>query len=199
MITTIKNHRVQHGNVMDGIDNLMQGEKAKIIYSDPPWGAGNLKYWQTMNTKANNVPQVNIDFDEFLNKIFSISKQYCKELLFVEYGVRWHDEIKQMADRYGFVNIDTLKCQYKSGSRLLPLDLHIFSKPNVKVQIDPAWRLDVYETHGYKTLTTALKPFVEENEIILDMCCGMGYTAQIAIDYNMQFRGNEINEKRLAV
>ena len=54
MIYNIKNHKVQNADIMQGIDNLMLNEKADFIYSDPPWGQGNLKYWQTMNVKMNN-------------------------------------------------------------------------------------------------------------------------------------------------
>jgi 16S rRNA G966 N2-methylase RsmD len=51
MITDIGIHRVQHGDIMNGLDELMEGDKADFIYSDPPWGQGNLTYWQTMNKK----------------------------------------------------------------------------------------------------------------------------------------------------
>ena len=51
MIYHIKHHRVQHGNIYDDFMPLMQQEKADIFYSDPPWGIGNLKYWQTLNVK----------------------------------------------------------------------------------------------------------------------------------------------------
>lgn len=36
MITTIKSHKVQHSDVMNGISELMGNEKAEIFYSDPP-------------------------------------------------------------------------------------------------------------------------------------------------------------------
>ena len=31
----------------------------------------------------------------------------------------------------------------------------------------------------------------------MDLCCGMGYTAQACIDNGLKFIGNELNEKRL--
>ena len=70
MITEIKNHRVRHGNIMDGIDDLMVGNQADFIYSDPPWGQGNLRYWQTMNKKMNNASPVEIDYEKFLPHFF---------------------------------------------------------------------------------------------------------------------------------
>jgi predicted methyltransferase len=38
---------------------------------------------------------------------------------------------------------------------------------------------------------------MQKGDKILDPCCGMGYTAQIAIDNGMYFYGNELNAKRL--
>ena len=71
-IINVGNHRVRHGDIMEGIDSLMEGQKADFIYSDPPWGQGNITYWQTMNVKMNNADRSAIDYNEFIKllKIF---------------------------------------------------------------------------------------------------------------------------------
>ena len=59
------------------------------------------------------------------------------------------------------------------------------------------------DSYGYKTVNLAferLAPSIKkltDNPIVLDPCCGMGYSAQAALDYGFSFRGNELNRKRL--
>ncbi len=40
---TVSNEDVQAVNFSE----LLGGEKAHILYTDPPWGDGNMKYWCT--------------------------------------------------------------------------------------------------------------------------------------------------------
>ena len=83
MITEINGHKVKNGDILDGIDDLMQNDKADFIYSDPPWGQGNLKYWQTMNFKMNNVDRREIDYNNFINQLFSILSKYAKDKVLI--------------------------------------------------------------------------------------------------------------------
>ena len=80
-ISQIGPHRVRHGSVMDSLDELMGAEKADLIYSDPPWGQGNVKYWQTMNKKMTGSEPVDIDFDAFLGRLFEVYRKYAKNLV----------------------------------------------------------------------------------------------------------------------
>ena len=196
MIQEIGLHKVKHGNVMSGIDDLMNGEKADIIYSDPPWGAGNLKYWQTLNLKDNGTPRNDVELDAFLAQIFSICQKYAKDVVLIEYGVRWEQEIKDMGAKYGLVHNGIAELLYRSGSKLLPLHLHIFSKS--KLVLPVSYIENLKGSYGLDTLRKAIAPFAQQGKIVLDPCCGMGYTAQIAIDNGMVFRGNELNKKRLS-
>jgi hypothetical protein len=196
MITILGEHKVRHGDIMNGIADLMGNEKADIFYSDPPWGEGNLKYWQTMNVKMNSdavKKQVNLDL--FLNKVFETAATYAKGVIFIEYGVRWADMIKQKSSIYGLKHICIIKTQYGSGKNMFPLDLHILSKQLITLPSD--YVSYVMNTHGYETLKRATIPFIVKEGIVLDPCCGMGYSAQVAIDNGMRFRGNELNKARL--
>ena len=86
--------------------------------------------------------------------------------------------------------------KYRGGSKFLPLHLHILSKDKLTL---PVGYIDLVKgTTGMGTLRAAVTPFAKEGFKILDPCCGKGYTAQIALETGMVFRGNEINEKRLA-
>lgn len=195
MIYQINYHRVQHGDVMNGVDDLMQGKKADIVYSDPPWGQGNLTYWQTINKKMTGAQPKPMDYNAFINQIFSIAQQYTKQYFFIEYGQKWHSDIKLMGAKYGFQDLATIKLLYRSGSKLLPLDLHIFAKE--KLDLPEGYIASITNSHGFETLKKVIIPIAKPGMIILDPCCGMGYTAQIAKDCGLTFYGNELNAKRL--
>ena len=128
MITQINNHRVQHGNIMDGIEELMMNQKADFIYSDPPWGQGNLRYWQTMNKKMNNVERNDVLYTDFIKHFFSLIYEYSKDKVVIEYGCQWNQDIVDISKRLGFKHNGSTICYYKSGSILRPCDLHFLSK-----------------------------------------------------------------------
>lgn len=198
MIKQIGVHRVKHGDVMDGISDLMNGETVDIIYSDPPWGQGNLRYWQTMNKKMTGATPKEIEYTAFIKKIFEEAKRYTNDLFFLEYGIKWREDIKAMAKEFGFQDLHTIPLQYKSGSRLLPLDLHVFSGSANPRPLTGYHILSITGSYGFSTLEKVLLPIVKPGMKILDPCCGMGYTAQLAVNANLQFFGNELNEKRLS-
>ena len=74
MITEIGPHRLRHGNLHDGIGDLMLGERADIVYADPPWGPGNLKFWQTMNHKMTGAEPLPTDIDAFLDCVLATAE-----------------------------------------------------------------------------------------------------------------------------
>ena len=113
MITILGEHKVRHGDIMNGIADLMGNEKADIFYSDPPWGEGNLKYWQTMNVKMNpDAVKKQVDLDLFLNKIFETAAIYSKGIIFIEYGERWAEMVKHKSSIYGLKHICIIKTLY---------------------------------------------------------------------------------------
>jgi len=202
-IRTFGPHRVRHGNVMDedGIASLMQGDTADIFYSDPPWGQGNLKYWSTMNKKMTGQEMEQPPLDDFLDRIFDLALDYTGSYLCIEYGCRWMDAIQQRAVTRGFKPLAVVDIQYRSGSKMLPLHLHVFSLN--ALPLPPGYVQSVHGTSGFDCISKAISPLADAvrisnpDPIILDPCCGMGYTAKCALDMGMSFRGNELNEKRL--
>jgi len=196
MITEIGDHRVRHGNVMDGIDSLMNGDVADFVYSDPPWGQGNLTYWQTMNQKMTGAEPVAISYEDFLHNIFAIMERYAKDTILIEYGVRWRQDIQDLALEYGFKSGGVAPSIYGSKSKNYPLDIHIFSKSGDAVVKAP-YAVRVEEAMGISVVHAAFDSYAPETGIVLDPMCGIGFTAQAAIDRGLVFRGNELNEKRL--
>jgi len=195
MITRIKNHVLQHGDLMDGVDLVMGADRAQIFYSDPPWGSGNLKYWQTLNVKQTGVAYKEIDFDSFLDKVLEIAVKFTDEYIIIEYGKKWHNLLLQKAMSKGLIQLGVARVQYRSGNHMLPLDIHIFSKKDLSLPDD--YITNINETSSITTVRNAIYPLAHKGKIILDPSCGMGYTARVGIEAGMYFRGNEINSKRL--
>ena len=197
MITQINNHRVQHGNIMDGIEELMMNQKADFIYSDPPWGQGNLRYWQTMNKKMNNVERNDVLYTDFIKHFFSLIYEYSKDKVVIEYGCKWNQDIVDISQRLGFKHNGSTICYYKSGSTLRPCDLHFLSKTST-ITLTDFFKEECKKLQDLNLVEYIFEYLdVDKNGICLDPMCGMGFTAQAAVNRGMKFFGNELNFKRL--
>ena len=198
MIISIKNHRVQNQNVMLGLDNLMEGKKANIFYSDPPWGQGNISYWQTINKRHNNIEPENINYNDFLNQIFYLAAKHTSGIVLIEYGIKWKNDLINIGQNHNLEHLGVAEVCYKSGSKMLPHHKHFFKTK------DYVWNGDINTIINEITGGTGLKniiksaiPFFVKEGIILDPCCGLGMTAEMAKVLGMNFYGNELNKKRL--
>ena len=184
---------------MRGIDALMGGIKADFMYSDPPWGQGNLRYWQTINKRHTGREKSDIDYSEFLPFFFSMAYAHIKDLAVIEYGVGWRSDILKACEKAGFTHHGVYTSRYGSASKLLPLDVHIISKSGQFKMSDATFFADqCYELRGQHLVSFIFDNLLPaQSTIVLDPMCGMGYTAQAAINKGLTFYGNELNEKRL--
>ncbi len=194
-MTTIGQHRVTHGNVDDAqVDQMLAGERVWTLYSDPPWGDGNMEYWRTMNRKmtGEDVPQ--ISHDRMLWRFRDLITKYVDGYAFIETGLRWQQPWVENLKASGLVNLQTVRVFYGSSSKLYENVLICGSRPGV-----PAPLLDGAEKlRGLPLPTKCLGAVARPRAIVLDPCCGMGYTARAAVANGMIFRGNELNASRLA-
>lgn len=197
MITQVGKHRVKCGDLMNGIDDLMQDEMADFIYSDPPWGQGNLGYWQTINKRHTGQEPSRIDYKKFLTTFFDILRRYAKDRVVIEYGIRWREDITRTAKAYGFETSGWATTYYKSGSRKLPCDIHFFHRASPMILSNGLLEY-LRDNSGVRVPVRVLAEFAPNGGIALDPMCGMGYTAQAAVKSGMSFRGLELNSKRLA-
>jgi len=190
-------HRVRNGNIMDGIDELMGDERADFIYSDPPWGQGNLRYWQTINEQMTGAEPLSISYDEFLPFLFSQIKKYAKGKIVIEYGVKWNADIVQAVEKLGLIHHGSTVCYYGSKSKPLPCDLHFISTGE-PIHLTDEFKQKCTELWDLKLVKYIFEYLgIPNHGVCLDPMCGMGFTAQAAKDRGLAFRGNEINMKRL--
>ena len=197
MITEIGPHKVQCQDVMHGIDDLMGNDKVDFLYSDPPWGQGNLRYWQTINNRHTGMERNDVEYNTFLSKYFAIVEKYAKDVAVIEYGEKWRQDIIKTVKDYGFHHHGSCTSLYASGSKLYPVDIHLISKSG-NHQLTQEFIQGCYEFRGLKMVKHAFKSYLPQDaRMVLDPMCGMGYTAQATIDHGLIFRGNELNSSRL--
>lgn len=196
MLYKINKHILSHSDIMTLDLNEFYKNKPYILYSDPPWGSGNLKYWQTINNRMNKINYISTrNIHEFIDKIFRIIFYHVEFLSFIEYGIGWDDMIIEYINKYSLKLNSKIAIRYKSGNALKPHNLYIISKD--EFDLGSNYIHSIENTFGYDTLKNALLPFVKRDKIITDPCCGLGYTARIAKETGMIFYGNELNKKRL--
>lgn len=188
-VQTIGKHKITNASIESPlVDRMLAGEKINVIYSDPPWGDGNLKYWATMNKKMTGEEFNPLSYSDLLNRIVSLIKNYVDGWAFIETGLRW--EAEAVASLGSVLHgITTHKIYYNQTLPNILIAGH--TSKGYTWDFDPSGFMD------QKLVTEVLKSVCKENDIVLDPCCGMGWTAQACVNLNLVFRGNEFNKKRL--
>ena len=185
----VSNEDIQNVN----FNKLLKGEKAHILYTDPPWGDGNMKYWCTLNKRHTGKEIEPMSYERLVNIIKGIIKNHVDGYVFLETGNKWLD--KTLSDvKEVLYNEKVYLLRYKSGSNLLtnPVivgttrpDLFLPNLDEIEGAIDEV------------SLKIAIPLLAKKGAILLDPTCGMGNSARSAIQNNMRFVGNEFNSKRL--
>lgn len=187
-------HRVNCGDILDPgtMVRLMGQEKADLIYSDPPWGEGNVRFWRTFNGQKDE--SRSFTWADFIKAFVETVVTYAGGPVFLEMGNKWADEVSAMFAAQGFTEIQRWGITY--GPQKWPSTLLLYAPPGVRVPTVPG--PGPTGMNGTKRSRVALEPFAAPGLTIFDPCCGMGDTARVAVKTGMHFRGNELNHFRLA-
>jgi len=190
-VIEIERHRLIHGDITisSTIETLMSGEDADLIYSDPPWGPGNQKYWHTMNRKG-SLPRT--DWDHFIECFVRICALYRKQdaPVFIEMGLRWTDQLDELMRRYGMNMVKRWETYYGDKRKPNKTTLALFGSELKDIMMpDPP--------HGEPCTLSILKEYVKPGMIVLDPCTGLGMTARLTHTLGGTFCGSELNLKRL--
>jgi len=185
--TSIGPHRITCGDITQGsVTGLMGEELADVVYSDPPWGPGNQKYWHTMRERGAS-PRTS--WPDFLAAFCAVVVKHRRAdaPVFVEMGLRWEQDLLDAMAAAGLPHVRTQRVLYGSPKR-----------PNLLMLFGADVNVDVAGMSGepmtYKVLGACVRP----GSVVLDPCCGLGMTARCAHTLGGFFRGNEMNPARLA-
>jgi len=193
MIQTIGQHKITNDSIESPIiDSMLAGEKVSVLYSDPPWGNGNLKYWVTMNKKMTGKEFKPLTYSALITRIVGLIHNYVNGHVFIETGPKWEKETIEAIQ--GLIkNIRVYRLQYRSGSNMLE-NVMIYGVTDTR---HPMMQFDPSGMHGFEVPKQCIASVATPGGIVFDPCCGMGYSAKAAVRAGMRFRGNEFNAKRL--
>lgn len=193
-------HRIMQGDIERGdLGRLVGGDVVDVVYSDPPWGQGNLRYWRTHADDA-TVPV----WENFRARwVADVARVLSRSgAMFVEMGIRWADEWAAALAGAGWPVRASWTTMYSGGSKLLPNRL-LYAGPPLPSGFDPSALRDQYLPRACVGAALEATGLVGSKRspraLVLDPCCGKGFTARAAVHHGLAFRGMELNPKRLAV
>ena len=189
-MTRIGPHRLLCGDVTAGaVKRLMGRERADVVYSDPPWGPGNLQYWATMHDRGSMPAHA---WPVFLSALCCAIAAHRKPdaPVFVEMGLRWVEALDAAMARRGLARCQRWTITYGPRGKPLPQALSLYGR-NVTVDLPSP-------PHGEAVTRAALRAAVLPGSVVLDPCTGLGMTARGTALLGGHFRGAELNPARLA-
>lgn len=210
MIVHIKNkknpnlpHIVRSGDLMNfDPTELFFDKKADIIWADPPWGDGLMKYFQTQNRKLNpNETTIDWSASEFLERLLQICKEVMHQnsIMFLEYGEKHFDFVHDAIKNSGLFFEGFREINYFGGGKWRKHHLFILTKSaGGAKQLSKVPNAEALQNiGGSKMIIKCLEAYpLNAQTTIFDPCCGLGLTAEAAIHYGARFIGNELSPAR---
>lgn len=181
-------HKLLCGDITKGVvSRLLGDERADVIYSDPPWGPGNLQYWATMNERG-SVPRES--WPGFLRALACACAEHRKSdaPVFLEMGLRWTKDLDAAMAAVGLSLRRRWRITYGPKSKPLPNTLALYGPRDLALNLPE---------HGEPVTRAVLNAVVQPGSIVLDPCTGLGMTARNTHRLGGHFRGTELNPARL--
>jgi len=161
--------------MLNNLDDLMGCQKADILYTDPPWGEGMLKYFRTHNGQINHAD----NWMEFVRRLKFIKDRHVSGSAFIEIGNRNEADIREI---FGYPQGRYI-AKYKNGTSLvLGYGEQPLGNPNGKT--------------GVSLVTEIISTLPSRPKSVLDCCVGLGMTVKAAKKLGMKVYANELNLKR---
>ena len=167
-----------------------------FCYTDPPWGNGNLNYWQTMNNK-NNDENMNdqITQEELENIVVNLITNNVNNYAFIVYGKR---EASSMMSKFkakkNVKDIQYIKKKYRSGSNWLENCIIVVTLNNAEVK---DWSI-LNGLNGIKSLQKVCEVFKGQYKSCLELFIGIGYYLKVLHKNGFDVVGNELSKARLS-
>lgn len=206
MLKQINNNIVQCSDIMTNQRQFfdMMKNAIDIVYCDPPWGDGMIKFFNTLNKKQTNRFSENLPQNKnFLERLAMLSFKSKAKFVCIENGNKWSAETEETFVSKNFVHVATINGFYDKPKK--PMKLHLFISPSYKNEINTENLKSRFvklatDKSGFELIECTFLSCLGEKiygSTVLDPCCGFGLTARVAKKYNMNFYGNELNQKRL--
>jgi len=172
-------------------------DTVEMVYSDPPWNPGNRKYWRT-HADADHEGTYGSFLDTWCGLVGECISQRDTEYVFTEQSYDDDDRVSflntvRMTNSWTLPLQDQFKVFYGSpGSR---------SRQNPNMLLfygDEPLRTDPTGLDGEPmTIRACAGVDVDPGATVFDPCIGKGMTSRMALYYQWNCIGTEINPKRL--
>jgi hypothetical protein len=151
-----------------------------LLYTDPPWGEGMVKYFETQQRKDTGEAPAN-GLTLILNKLFTLAS--TSKPMLVEYGMKGSEIIPRMALEAGHRLFKSIEGIQSNGR---PFMIFVF---NADITFDPL-------SKGFDYPYQAVKQTGAKT--VFDPFAGIGITAKAVHLAGAEYIGSEINAKRFA-
>lgn len=170
----------------------LPGEKAYIIYTDPPWNNGIVKVFNTWaeNAGAEYIPPT---FDEVIQSGVIVLQQASSRAVFVEMGLANVEMLVNLLESVGGQTHALLNVTYSSPPKPMRCWWGSFGFEDQM----PHGESRPENPHGWHYGRWIVEKFGKSGEILFDPFMGLGGMAKLALEGGMVVRGNELNPDRL--
>jgi hypothetical protein len=168
-------------------DLLNMPENIYLVYSDPPWNAGNARMWRTLSEYDGSVGR-KVDWDYFSRQIYIQIKSVNPTHVFIEMGSKQTSEVLRNFVEYGFLRCQNSWQVYYNSTH--PNTVSYFSEYPGFTGNPDGMKNEPMTRHIFENIA-------KKGEVVFDPCIGLGMTARMAHMFDMICYGNDINPHRL--
>lgn len=190
-------HRLTRADIgAPGLNQQLIGwQTVDVLYSDPPWGDANCRYWTTINRRQTGMEYLPHSYEGLLVHLFRLVNLHVDGHVFIETGPRWAEMLEARAKEC-LEDVAVVPVEYRAGAKMLP-SVVVYGRTE-RARPRPGLPEVLRGLSGYELVHRAVGETAIPEGVVLDPCCGKGYTARAAIAHGMRFFGNDFNAKRLA-
>lgn len=166
---------------------LMDGQKAQMIFTDPPWNKGNYKMFRT---KAGYNGEVTEEmYIKLIKNLFQICKQYCEGDIYINFGNSFEEKFLNIAESFGYKTCNVWEVWYSDKNT----NMIWYSGKNKYSNCD------LFGALNKQLVRWAVRNSSKENDIVLDPFCGKLFFGKEFIKLNRICYGSELIPDKLAL
>lgn len=151
-----------------------------MLYTDPPWSDGNVKYFETIMLKQTGIEAPKHSHRELYTHLFTLADTALPML--VEFSIKGYEPMVELAESLGHSLNAISSATY--GAR---------PNKSLIMQFNTSHRIED-NLHGAALVSAAMQ--LHQPEVVFDPFAGIGFTANIVIKEGFTYTGSELNPAR---
>lgn len=176
----------------------MFNRKVNVVYSDPPWNAGNLGYWRTHA----GYPKAKQNWTEFIDRWTDSVSLINPDAIYCEQSINDPDTVTLAIRGKGLPTLDG-SWVVRYGAPVNTSDrMSVCKRPNLLLRFARHnWGGNPTELSGEPMTAHVFdhEPLCVDGNVVADPCVGKGMTVRQAHRIGMACVGMELNPSRLQV